>query len=176
MSSTKAQISFEFTMSIVIGMLVVVALLAMFANKLHEVVNESQDEQMTTVLEMLADEVDFAKGAQEGYSRRFSLPMTVDTDSFSLNFTGTTIASSYLGRDFTKGFKYSVNTSICLESLNSTTQVFEVTRTSNEVIVNVCPDCEMDYYDCFYYDFNSLCGDLSSDEVLGCQEVYCLCD
>ncbi len=91
-----------------------------------------------------------------------------------LSFSGTTIASSYLGKDFTHGFKYVINTSICLESLNTTTQVFEVHRTESEIIVNVCPDCELDYYDCFYYEETS-CSSLTEEERNQCQERYCIC-
>jgi len=176
MSDTKAQISFEFIMSMVIGMMLLVALLAMFANKLHEITLESQDQQVTTLLEMLTGEIDFAKGAHTGYTRTFSLPMTIDGITYSLNFSGTTIAISYLGKDFTHGFSYPVNTSICLAALDEKTQVFEVKRTSNEIIMNNCPDCALDYYDCFYYEHRDLCSSLSSDEEQQCQDIYCLCN
>lgn len=175
MSATKAQISFEFIMSMVIGMMLVVALLAMFANKLHEITLESQDQQVTAILEMLADEIDFAKGAHPGYTRIFSLPMTIDGITYSLNFSGTTIAISYLDNDFTKGFSYPINTSVCLDALDEKTQVFEVKRTSTEIILNNCPDCVLDYYDCFYYENSDLCSSLSVDEEQQCQERYCLC-
>jgi hypothetical protein len=180
MLSKKAQVSFEFTLSIVLGMVIVVALMVLFANKLHEVMNDSQDEQVSTILEMLSDEVDFAKGSPAGYSRVFMLPQTVDGDSYSLNFTdagiySTTIAASYHGKDYTLGFNYPVNVSLCLASLNVTTQYFEVRRSERDVIVNNCPDCVIDYDECFYYDYTL--GDCSGlgDLEIECQERYCMC-
>jgi uncharacterized protein (UPF0333 family) len=176
----KAQVSFEFTLSIVMGMIIVVALLAMFANKMHEVMNESQDDQVSTILEMLSDEIDFAKGSSPGYSRIFALPQTVDGDPYELNFTNatiyaTTIAISFHGKDFTTGFSYPVNVSLCLESLNETTQYFEVKRTGSDVILNNCPDCEIDYEECFYYHYEvGSCTSLGDLETQ-CEERYCLC-
>ncbi len=175
----KGQISFEFTLSMVIGMLVVVALLAMFADKLHEVMRDNQDMEAETVLEMLAAEIDFAKGSPEGYTRTFVLPLTIQGEHYSLNFTNatvfaTTIALSYQGRDFTTGFHYPVNTSICLEILNETTRAFEVRRTKTEIVLNNCPDCAKDYDDCFYYDSRDDCRSLGIYEK-ECKERYCLC-
>ncbi len=175
----NAQISFEFTFSMVIGMLVMVALLALFANKLNELMGESKSEQVDAVLTMLADEVDFAKGAQAGYRRQFTLPITIEGYNYSLNFSGTTIAISYVGKDYTKGFHYRVNTSMCLETLNSSTQNFEVRRTASEIIVNACPDCLPNYDDCMYYaEEGSGCENgeaLVADFSEQCRERYCLC-
>jgi hypothetical protein len=178
MRRKTGQVSFEFTLSMVIGMMVVVGLLAMFAGKLNDVMQETHDQQIMTILGMLSDEVDFAKGSPEGYTRVFALPVTVDGRNYSVNFTNatvftTTIAISSDGRDFTTGFNYPINTSICLEALNETTKYFEVRRTANEVVLNNCPDCEVDYDDCFYYDSINSCGSLGSlEEQCG---RYCLC-
>lgn len=180
MQYRNAQISFEFTFSMVIGMLVMVALLALFANKLNELMGESKGEQVDAVLTMLAEEVDFAKGAHAGYSREFMLPITINGENYSLSFSGTTIAVGYAGKEYTRGFHYSINTSICLAALNSSTQRFEVRRTASEIIVNACPDCLPDYDDCTYYaEEGGGCENgeaIVSDFSMQCQERYCLCE
>lgn len=176
MRAKNAQISFEFTFSMVIGMLVMVALLALFANKLNELVGESKGEQVDAVLTMLADEVDFAKGARAGYARVFTLPITINGENYSLNFSGTTIAIGYAEKEYTRGFHYSINTSLCLEALNETTHYFEVRRTASEIMMNACNDCVPDYYNCSYYDLRDTCDELESTLQEQCQERYCLCE
>jgi len=172
----KAQVSFEFMMSIVIGMLAVLALIVLFSNKLHEVVVDSQSEQVEIILTMIEDEVTFAKGAMPGYTRRFSLPATVEGYNYSLNLTESTVAISFLGKDFTKGFSHRVNGSLCLAELNETTRIFEIKRTLTEVTLTSCPDCVPDFYDCDYYDENNLCSSLDFEAESQCQKVYCLCE
>ncbi len=173
----KAQVSFEFMMSIAIGMLVVLALIVLFSNKLHEVVIESRAEQVEVVLSMLEDEITFAKGAIPGYTRRFILPPTIEGDNYSLNLTDGTIAISYTGKDFTKGFSYRVYGSLCLEALNESTRVFEVRRTETEVTLSSCPDCVPDFYTCNDYDESGTCeSELTFSEKNQCQELYCLCE
>lgn len=172
----KAQVSFEFITSIAIGMLVVLALIVLFSNKLHDVVIDSRAEQVEAVLTMIDDEIVFAKGAIPGYTRRFTLPATIEGDNYSLNLTDGTIAISYTGKDFTRGFSYRVNGSLCLDVLNESTRVFEVKRTAAEVTLSSCPDCVPDFYDCDYYDERGQCDDFSDDEISQCQKLYCLCD
>lgn len=171
----NAQVSFEFMMSIVIGMIVVVALVALFANKLHDVVVESRDEQVNTILAIIDDEVTFAKGAITGYSRRFTLPVSVEGENFSVNLTEGTIAISYLGKDFTQGFSHRVNGSLCLTALNETTRVFVVERSATEVTLSACPDCIPTFHTCDWYDERTMCSALGALEAQ-CEERYCLCD
>ncbi len=173
----KAQVSFEFMMSIVIGMLIVLALIVLFANKLHEVVQDSRTEQVDTVLGMIEDEITFAKGAMVGYTRRFTLPVTIEGSNYSLNLTEGTVAISNEGRDYTRGFNYRVNGSLCLEALNETTRVFEVKRTATDVTLSACPDCVPDFYNCSWYDMRSLCYEsyMTTEEITKCQSLFCLC-
>jgi len=176
----KAQISFEFTMSFVIGLLVVLALIAMFANKLNEVVNDARDEQVTALLDILDDEITFAKGTQAGYKRVFELPVAVEGENYSINLTEGTIAISYLSKDFTRGFNFQVNGSLCLTDLNESTRVFVVERGSASVTMHACPDCVPDFHNCYYYSEElDDCGqgdiDITSDFTEQCQERYCLC-
>lgn len=174
----SAQVSFEFMMSIVIGMVVVVALVALFANKLHDVVLESRDEQVNTILAIIDDEVTFAKGAITGYSRRFTLPISIEGQNFSINLTEGTLAISYLGKDFTQGFSHRVNGSLCLSALNETTRVFVVERSATEVTLSACPDCVPNFYNCSWYDARGSCDQLNeaADGLKEqCQERYCLC-
>lgn len=170
----SAQVSFEFMMSIVIGMIVVVALIALFANKLHDVVLESRDEQVSTILAIINDEVTFAKGAIPGYSRRFMLPVTVDGGNYSINLTDGTVAISYIGKDFTKGFSHRVNGSLCLTALNETTRAFVVERSATEVTLSACPDCVPTFHTCDWHDERTMCSDLGDLEAQ-CEERYCLC-
>jgi len=174
----KAQVSFEFMMSIVIGMLVVLALIVLFANKLHEVVQDSRAEQVDVVLGMIEDEVTFAKGAMTGYTRRFTLPVTIEGGNYSFNLTEGTIAISYEGKDYTRGFNHRVNGSLCLADLNESTRVFEVKRTAIEVTLSACPDCVPDFYNCSYYDARHLCYSpyMTTDEINQCRNLYCLCE
>ncbi len=174
MKSKSCQVSFEFMMSIVIGMVVVVALVTLFSNKLHEVVLESRDEQINTILNIIEDEVTFAKGAIAGYSRKFTLPITVEGENYSLNLTDGTIAVSYMGRDFTKGFLHNVNGSLCLVALNETTQIFVVERSATEVTLSSCPNCIPDFYNCSWYDARGICDELG-DLKMQCEGRYCLC-
>lgn len=171
----KSQVSFEFTMSIVIGMMVVLALVAIFANKLHDVMQESKDQQVTALLDILDDEVTFAKGAQVGYARTFELPVTVDGENYSLNLTKGTIAISYLGQDFTRGFFFPLNGSLCLDTLNDSTKEFVVRRSATDITLSSCPDCVPDFYNCSWYDARGSCGVLGTDLEQQCQERYCLC-
>ncbi len=140
-NKNKAQVSFEFLLSMVIGLFVVLGLLVLFANKLHDVMQESRNQQVDAVLGIIEDEVTFAKGAIPGYSRVFALPVTIEGQNYSLNFTSGTIAISYLGKDFTRGFSHKVNGSICLQEINETTRKFEVQRSATEVTLSACPDC-----------------------------------
>lgn len=171
----KAQVSFEFTMSIVIGMMVVFALVAIFANKLHEVMEESKEQQITALLDILDDEVAFAKGAQQGYARTFDLPITVDGENYSLNLTQGTIAISYLGKDFTRGFSFPLNGSLCLDTLNESTAEFEVRRSATGVTLSSCPECVPDFYNCSWHDARNSCDELAADLEQQCEERYCLC-
>ncbi|MFA6888605.1 MAG: hypothetical protein WC254_03850, partial [Candidatus Woesearchaeota archaeon] len=159
----KAQVSFEFMMSMVIGMLVVLALIVMFANKLHEVVQDSRSEQIEIILSMIEDEVTFAKGAMTGYTRIFTLPVAIEGGNYSLNLTESTIAISYEGKEYTTGFNHRVNGSLCLTALNETTREFEVKRSATEVTLSACPDCVPNYYNCSYYDIRTLCSELSEE-------------
>lgn len=162
-------------MSIVIGMVVVLALVAIFANKLHDVMQESKDQQVTALLDILDDEVTFAKGAQPGYARTFDLPITVDGENYSLNLTKGTIAISYLGKDFTRGFFFPLNGSLCLDTVNDSTKVFEVRRSASEVTLSSCPECVPDFYNCSWHDARNTCDELATDLKQQCQERYCLC-
>lgn len=173
----KSQVSFEFTLSIVIGMVVVLALAGIFANKLHDVMQDSKDQQVTALLDILDDEVTFAKGAQLGYARTFGLPITVEGENYSLNLTEGTIAISYLGKEYTRGFSFFLNGSLCLNALNESTGEFEVRRSATGVTLSSCPACVPNFYNCSWYDARNTCDDeLDSDLQQQCQERYCLCE
>ena len=174
MNNTKAQVSFEFMVSIAIGMLVVLGLIVLFANKMNDVIQDSRDQQITAILDIVEEEVTFAKGALTGYSRHFTLPITVDGENYSLNLTDGTIAISYQGRDYTRGFSHRINGSLCLASLNDTTRTFDVRKGTNTVTMSSCPDCIPNFDSCYWYDEQGTCSDLGNLEEQ-CEERYCLC-
>lgn len=172
--SQKSQVSFEFMVSIAIGMLVVLGLIVLFANKMHDVIQESKEQQVTAILDIIDEEVTFAKGALTGYSRQFSLPVSIDGENYSLNLTDGTIAISYMGKDFTRGFSHKINGSLCLSVLNSSTSIFEVQKGTNTVTLSSCPDCIPDFDVCYKYDTEDRCDEIG-DWVDQCAELYCLC-
>lgn len=174
-SRKKAQISVEFMLALVMGMLVVLGLLIIFGNKLHELNVEKKQQDAQSILQILEEEADFAKGAENGYTRTFSLPVTIDGEYYSLNLTDGTLALDYLGMEFTQGFSYAVSGSLCLAALNEETRVIEVRKSENAVTLSSCPSCDPNYYTCYQYDSQGLCSDLSNDAQEQCQEYYCLC-
>ncbi len=175
MNNTKAQVSFEFMVSIAIGMLVVLGLIVLFANKMSDVIQDSREQQITAILDIINEEVTFAKGALTGYSRQFTLPISVDGENYSLNLTEGTIAISYQGRDYTRGFSHRINGSLCLVALNDTTRTFDVRKGTNTVTLSSCPDCVPNFDMCYLHDIEGTCGDLDSDLADQCEERYCLC-
>lgn len=172
--STKAQVSFEFMVSIAIGMLVVLGLIVLFANKMNDVIQDSRDQQITAILDIVEEEVIFAKGALTGYSRQFTLPISVDGENYSLNLTDGTIAISYRGKDYTRGFSHRINGSICLVALNETTRTFDVRKGANTVTMSSCVGCVPNFYNCSWYDERGTCNELG-DLADQCEERYCLC-
>lgn len=173
--NTKAQVSFEFMVSIAIGMLVVLGLIVLFANKMNDVIQDSKEQQITAILDIMEEEVTFAKGALTGYSRKFTLPISVDGENYSLNLTEGTIAISYQGKDYTRGFSHIINGSICLTAVNETTRIFDVRKGTNTVTMSSCPDCVPNFESCYWYDERDMCGDLADDVKTQCEERYCLC-
>ncbi len=97
----KGQISIEFMVALVMGMLVVLGLLIIFGNKLHDLNLEKKQNDAQAILFILQEEADYAKGAEDEYTRTFSLPLTIDGIPYELNLTeGTssteaTLAVSY---------------------------------------------------------------------------------
>lgn len=174
-NAKKAQVSFEFMVSMVMGLLVVLALIVLFANKLNEVMQESKDQQIDVVLNILEDEVTFAKGAIAGYSRTFTLPTTVEGNNYSLNLTEGTLYISYFGRDYSRGFSHKVNGSVCLVEINDTTKFFQVERSATEVTLSTCPDCVPNFANCSWNDARDSCEDDLGDLVQECRDRYCLC-
>ncbi len=174
MNNPKAQVSFEFMVSIAIGMLVVLGLIVLFANKMSEVIQDSREQQITAILDIIDEEVTFAKGALTGYSRQFTLPISVDGENYSLNLTDGTIAIVYQGRDYTRGFSHRINGSLCLVALNETTRTFAVRKGTNTVTLSSCPDCIPNFDSCYSYDEQGICGDVG-DLAEQCRERYCLC-
>ena len=179
-SGRKGQISVEFMVALVMGMLVVLGLLIIFGNKLHDLNLEKKQNDAQAILLILQEEADFAKGAEDGYTRTFSLPITLDGNSYELNLTEGTLAISYDGMDFTKGFSYAVQGSLCLETLDENTRVIQVKKESTGVTISACPDCEPNYYACAQYSEEGRCSELDTDLGSGaqeqCQDYYCLCD
>lgn len=171
----KAQVSFEFMISIVIGLFVVLTLLVLFSNKLHDVMQENKAQQIDAILGIIDDEVTFAKGAMIGYTRTFELPVTVEGLNYSLNLTDGIIFISYLGKDYSRGFSHKINGSICLAEVNETTRMFEVERSAVEVTLSTCPNCVPNFANCSWYDSRNVCDDLSYSLVIECQQRYCLC-
>lgn len=173
----EAQVSFEFTISIVIGMIVLLALLALFANKLHEAVVDSRDKQVTAIFNIIEDELKFAYGVHQGYARIFKIPVSIEGQNYSINITNGFIVISYLGRDYARGVKFEVNSSICLEALNDSTRIFEVRKSgTEEVSLGACPDCVPDFYNCNWNDIRGTCSELATDLMLQCYDRYCLCE
>ena len=175
MNNTKAQVSFELMVSIAIGMLVVLGLIVLFANKMNDVIQDSRDQKITAILDIVEEEVTFAKGALTGYSRHFTLPITVDGENYSLNLTDGTIAISYQGKDYVRGFSHRINGSLCLTSLNDTTRTFDVRKGTNTVTMSSCPDCIPNFYNCSWYDERGTCDTELGDLAEQCEERYCLC-
>ncbi len=175
--TTKAQVSFEFMLSIMIGLFVVLALLVLFSNKLHDVMEDNKSQQVDAILGIIDDEVTFAKGAMTGYTRTFELPTTIEGQNYSLNLTDGTIYISYLGKDYSRGFSHRVNGSICLAELNETTKSFAVQRFTSEVTLSTCPDCMPNFANCTWYDTRGTCNsELGEDLARECQDRYCLCE
>lgn len=170
----SAQVSFEFMVSIAIGMLVVLGLIVLFANKMSDVIEDSKEQQVTAILDIIEEEVTFAKGALTGYNRQFTLPISVDGENYFLNLTEGTIAISYQGRDYTRGFSHRINGSLCLGELNETTKIFEVRKGTNTVTLSSCPDCVPDFDVCYLHDIEGTCSGLG-DLADQCEERYCLC-
>ncbi|MBI5073364.1 hypothetical protein HZA99_06115 [Candidatus Woesearchaeota archaeon] len=171
----KAQVSFEFMISIMMGLFVVLTLLVLFSNKLHDVMEDNKSQQVDAILGIIDDEVTFAKGAMTGYTRTFELPVTIEGQNYSLNLTDGTVYISYLGQDYSRGFSHKVNGSICLAEVNETTRSFAVQRFATEVTLSPCPDCVPNFANCTWYDTRGTCdtlGDLKQE----CRDRYCLCE
>lgn len=174
-SRTKAQVSFEFMISIMIGLFVVLSLLVLFSNKLHDVMEDNKSQQVDAILGIVDDEVTFAKGAMTGYTRTFELPVAIEGQNYSLNLTDGTIYISYLGKDYSRGFSHRVNGSICLAELNDTTRSFEVQRFATEVTLSTCSTCVPNFANCSWYDARGTCTKLGA-LVQECKDRYCLCE
>ena len=174
-NSQNAQVSFEFMLSMVMGLFVVLGLLVLFSNKLHDVMEDNKSQQVDAILGIIDDEVTFAKGAITGYTRTFDLPISIDGQNYTLNLTDGTVFISYLGKDYSKGFSHRVNGSLCLAEINETTRTFEVKRSATEVTLTTCPDCVPNFANCSWYDARESCSDLG-DLVQECQDRYCLCE
>ena len=174
-NSQNAQVSFEFMLSMVMGLFVVLGLLVLFSNKLHDVMEDNKSQQVDAILGIIVDEVTFAKGAITGYTRTFEVPISIEAQNYSLNLTDGTVSISYLGKDYSKGFSHRVNGSICLAEINETTRTFEVERSATEVTLTTCPDCVPNFANCSWYDARGSCSELG-DLAQECQDRYCLCE
>src|SRR3989339_1671278 len=84
---TKSQSAMEFIMLASFMLLVVLGFFAVTSSKLLEAKEEGNRQIAQDIAEFAYREIEIAKSVNDGYTRNFTMPQTVNGVSYSINIT-----------------------------------------------------------------------------------------
>lgn len=145
-----------------------------FADELQRSQKQVRESRAESVLNLVDQEIKFAKGKETGFSRFFLLPALVNDYNYTLIMEDHSLVINTSGGEYVKLLGADVNGSINIwDSLNASMRELRVTKLASEVIVEHCANCGALFDDCMAQHEIGVCDPADFREM--CQELHGLC-
>ena len=143
----KAQGAVEFTLIIAFVIFIFILIFGILAEELQFNQKQVGDSIAESVLDLMHDEIIFAKSKEAGFSRYFKLPAIVNGENYTLQMVESQLILNVHNKEYVKFIDTDVNGSINIQdSLNENMTGIRITKLTGEMIVEHCANCGYSYF------------------------------